>query len=82
MIITLIIAVLIGALIGFIAGKIMKSENGFWVNAALGIAGSFVGGIIGKLLGAGSGSSILNYVLSVAGACLVIWVVRKLKQSD
>ena len=42
----------------------------------LGIAGSFIGGVIGRLLGiTGAG----GLVLSVLGALLLLWVVPKLR---
>lgn len=77
MLIKLIVEILIGALCGYIAGKIMKAKKGFWINALLGILGGAVGGFIGNLLGVGGGW-LTGIVLSVAGACLVIWICRKI----
>jgi uncharacterized membrane protein YeaQ/YmgE (transglycosylase-associated protein family) len=79
MLIKIIIEVIIGAIVGSIAGKIMDNQRvGFWKNAALGVVGGFVGGLIGNLIGIGGGA--LGFFLSVAGACLVIWICRKLKK--
>ncbi len=78
--IKIIVFILIGALIGCLAGKIMGSEKqGFVRNALLGLLGSIVGGWIGNLLKIGGGW-LSGLVLSVAGACLVIFLVEKLKK--
>ncbi len=79
MLIKIIVAILLGALSGFLAGKIMKSKNGFWVNVLLGIVGGAVGGWLGSLIGLGGGW-LMSLVLSVAGACLVIWLSRLIKK--
>lgn len=79
--IKLIIDLIIGAIIGSIAGKIMETgKNGFWMNALYGIGGGFIGGLIGNLLHIGSGW-LVHIVLSVIGACLVIFIIKKLKES-
>lgn len=76
--IALIIEILLGAFVGSIAGKIMDNgKMGFWKNAALGIVGGFVGGRVGGLIGVAGGA--MGFIMSVAGACLVIWVVRMIK---
>jgi uncharacterized membrane protein YeaQ/YmgE (transglycosylase-associated protein family) len=73
----IITTILIGALAGWIAGKIMKERGGFWFNAALGIAGSFVGYAAAGIIGiTASKVSIGGIGLSVLGACLIIWIVR------
>lgn len=75
-----IVFLLIGALIGCIAGKIMGHEKqGFLRNALLGLVGSIVGGWIGNLLKIGSGW-ISGIILSVIGACLVMFLIEKLKK--
>ena len=80
MLIKLLIEILMGALAGWIAGKIMKVKKGFWWNVLLGIAGGFVGGLIGNLLGIGGGW-ITGLILAVGGACLVIWIAQKITKS-
>ena len=81
MFITLLLWLLFGALVGWIAGIIMKSQNTLLWNIILGIIGSFVGGFIATLIGIGSdfSFSIANIIISVAGACLVIFLARVLK---
>lgn len=74
MLIAILIAILTGALIGWIAGLIMKSKHGFWVNCLIGIIGSALGNAIGNIMGIGSG--ILGIVCSIAGTCLLIVICR------
>ena len=76
----LIISLIIGAIVGWVAGIIMKSNNGLLVNIILGLAGGFVGRLIfGKLSGGllpGSG----DIIFSVVGACILIAIVRFFKR--
>lgn len=77
----ILISVCVGALIGWLAGILMNSKNGFLMNALLGIAGSVVGRFLAALIGIHANKiSIGGILISVAGACLVIWAVRKLKK--
>lgn len=79
MIWNLIVTVCIGALAGWLAGKIMNVRGSFWFNALLGIVGSFVGMLLAGLIGiSASKVSIGGVLISVGGACLVIWLVRKI----
>jgi uncharacterized membrane protein YeaQ/YmgE (transglycosylase-associated protein family) len=74
----LIWMLLIGALVGFLAGKIMKG-SGF---GALGniVVGSILGGFVFGLLGIYSGSLIGSLIMSVIGACLLLWIVGMIKR--
>ena len=75
----IIITILIGALVGWLAGLIMKTNHGFWIRVLLGIVGSAVGRLIAGLIGISAKPvSIGGIIISVAGACLVVWLVRKL----
>ena len=84
MLIAILLWLLFGALVGWLAGIIMKSKGSLLRNIVLGIVGSIVGGFIASLLGfgnlgAGFSFSIVNILISVVGACLLIFVVRLLK---
>ena len=75
----IIVTILIGALVGWIAGQLMNMKGGFWLHVVLGIVGSIVGGILAGLIGISAKQvSIGGVIISVAGACLVIWLVRKI----
>ena len=78
MLIKLIIELVIGGLCGFAANKIMKSDSGSILkNVILGIVGGLVGGFLGNLIGIGEGW-LTGILLSIGGACLVVWLARKL----
>ena len=84
MLIAILLWLLFGALVGWIAGMIMKSGSSLVGNILFGIIGSFVGGFVAALLGFGSlGGAftfdIVNIAISIAGACLVIFLVGLLK---
>ena len=79
MLINIIITILIGALVGWLAGLIMKTNHGFWLRVLLGVVGSAVGRLIAGLLGIHAETvSIGGILISVVGACLVVWLMRKL----
>ena len=61
---------------GWIAGKIMKSEQNLIINLILGLVGGVIGGLIGSILGI-SGGWVVGLILSVVGACILIWLYRK-----
>lgn len=66
-----------GALVGWIAGKLMKNEGGLLRNILIGIAGSTVGSVIFDFLGFYAHGFFASLLVSVAGACLLIWLVQK-----
>ena len=75
-------------LLGLIAGAIAKAihagpDPGGWViTILLGIAGAFVGGLIGSLIGWGAvdSFSIKNLILAVGGSILLLWLYRMMKK--
>ena len=70
-----IFSLLIGALAGYIAGRIMGSETSTVRNIVL---GSFVGEFLFGLLGIHASGSFSSFAISVIGACICIWIGRKL----
>lgn len=75
-----LVSLVIGALVGGIAAKIMGQEKqGCLRNILLGLLGSAVGGLIGGLLHFGNGW-LASLILSVIGACLVLFIIEKLKK--
>lgn len=74
----LIGSLITGAIIGWIASKIMNSESGLLRNIVVGIVGSFVGSFLFGLLGFYAFGWFANLVISVIGACVFIWLGRKL----
>lgn len=71
---------LIGAIAGWLAGKIMGCRGSLFRNILLGLVGSVVGGAVAGLLNIYAGSWIGSILISAAGACLCIFLTRKLRQ--
>ena len=67
-----------GALVGWIAGKLMDMEGSLLRNIVVGVVGSMVGSFVFGLIGLYAYGVIANLIVSVAGACLFIWIGRKL----
>ena len=72
----ILISLVLGAIAGWLAGKIMGSEGSLLRNIILGIIGGVVGSIVLGLIGIGGSGYLGTIIVSVVGACLVIWVVR------
>ena len=78
MILSWIIKIALWALAGFIAGKIMDGKpNSLLANILLGLVGGVVGSLLFSLIGLGSISGIGNIIVSVVGACVVLFLVKK-----
>lgn len=73
-----IVSLIIGGVSGWLAGKIMNSEGSLLRNIILGLVGGLVGGLIGKIIGIGATGFIGSVIISVAGACLLIWLAKKI----
>ncbi len=69
---------IMGALVGWIAGKLMDMEGSLPRNIVVGVVGSVVGNLVFGLLGFYTYGVIANLLVSIVGACLFIWVGRKL----
>lgn len=76
--------IILGALSGWIASMIMKKNEsmGAIANIITGIIGAFIGGIVFNLIGAEkvTGLNIYSVLVSVVGACILLWVVGKFKK--
>lgn len=67
-----------GALVGWIAGGLMGERNGLMGNIIIGIIGLVVGGVLFGLLGFYAYGFFANLVVSVVGACVFLWLGRRL----
>ena len=74
----LIWSIIIGAIAGCIASAFMNEKSGLIKNILLGILGGFVGGFLFGLIGFHADGTIARLVVSVIGACICIWIGRKL----
>lgn len=71
----------IGAVAGWLAGNIMKGGGfGLLGNILVGVIGAAVGGWVFGLLGITANGLIGSLVTAVAGAALLLYVVRLLKK--
>ena len=78
MIFSWIIKIALWALAGFLASKIMKGRpDGLLSNILLGLVGGAVGSFLFSLIGLDSINGIGNIIVSVVGACAVLFVVKK-----
>ncbi len=75
LIVSIVLTILVGALIGWLAGLLMKSKHGFWMNCLLGIVGAALGGWLAGVIGIG-GNFIVKLLVEVLGTCLLIFIVR------
>ena len=71
-------AIIMGALVGGIAGKLMNQEGGLLRNIVVGVIGSFVGSLVFGLVGFSAHGLFANLVVGIVGACLFIWLGRKI----
>jgi len=71
-------AIIIGLIVGALAKLIMpgKDPGGIIVTILLGIAGSFLGTFIGRMLGFYGSGQAAGFLMSLAGAILLLWIYR------
>ena len=77
----IIVSLALGALAGWLAGIIMKSSNGLLLNIILGLVGGIVGGYVFGLIGITFFGVVGTIIRAIAGACLVIFIVRLIKKN-
>ncbi len=72
--------IVMGLIVGVLAKIIMpgKDPGGFFITILLGIAGAFVGGFIGSVLGLGAvtGFNIGSLLLAIGGAVILLLLYR------
>ncbi len=72
-------ALIIGGIVGWLASMVMKTnaQMGLVANVLVGIGGSMLGFWIAGLFGMAPGG-ILRFVVALAGAALLIFILQKL----
>jgi uncharacterized membrane protein YeaQ/YmgE (transglycosylase-associated protein family) len=75
-----IISLIIGGIVGWLASIVMKTnaQMGLVANVLVGIVGSSLGFWIAGLLGMEPTGGILRFVVAIAGAALLIFILGKL----
>lgn len=73
--------IIFGLIVGGIAKLMMpgKDPGGLFVTMCLGIAGSFLGGFLASAVGWYGPGRQAGFVLSIAGAILLLWIYRQLQ---
>ena len=73
--------ILFGLVVGVVAKLLMpgRDPGGFIITTLLGIVGAVVGGFLGRLLGLCPGWRGAGYLMSIAGAILVLFVYHRIK---
>lgn len=75
----LIISLIVGGVVGWLASIIMKTDAqmGLVANVLVGVIGSWLGFIVAGLMGI-SASGIGRFLVAIAGAALLIVILRAL----
>ena len=72
--------IVLGLVVGALAKLVMPGDDpgGFIVTILLGIAGAFLGGMIGTMLGVGSitGFNMMSILLAIVGAVILLVIYR------
>jgi len=73
-------ALIIGGIVGWIASMFMKTnaQMGLVANVLVGVVGSMLGFWAAGLLGLAPSGGILRFIVSIAGAALLIFILQKL----
>jgi uncharacterized membrane protein YeaQ/YmgE (transglycosylase-associated protein family) len=76
----LIVSLLLGALIGWLASLVMKTnaQMGTIANIVVGIVGAWLGGVLAGMLGFMAVTMLSSVIVSVAGACALIAILKAL----
>ena len=74
----LILTIVVGGIIGWLASLAMKTDAqmGKFANVIVGIVGASVGFWGAGLLGVGGGGFVVQMLIAVAGAIVLIWVLK------
>ena len=55
----------------------MKSKRGLLGNLVVGVAGAFIGGFIGKVLGLTATGLLGGLILATIGAVVLLWLINR-----
>ena len=76
----LIITLVVGGIVGWLASIVMKTnaQMGLIANVVVGIVGSFLGSWLAGALGLAAAGTIASWLIAVAGAVILIVILRAL----
>ena len=74
----LLTAIIVGGIIGWIASMAMKTnaQMGSIANVIVGIVGSTLGFWLAGVLGLAAGGPIVAWLIAIAGACILIALLK------
>lgn len=77
---SLIISLIVGGIVGWLASIVMKTnaQMGWIANVLVGVVGSAIGFWIAGTLGLAAGGGIVRFLVAIAGAVLLIVILRAL----
>jgi len=75
-----IVTIVVGGIVGWLASMLMKTDKqmGIFANVVVGIVGSSVGFWLAGMLGFAAYGPIAQWAVAVAGAAVLIFVLKKL----
>ena len=75
-----IVTLVVGGIIGWLASILMKTNNqmGIIANVIVGIIGSSLGFWLAAMLGLAAYGAIASWIVAVAGAVLLIFILKAL----
>ena len=76
----LIVSLIIGGIVGWLASIVMKTnaQMGILANVIVGIVGSALGFWLAGVLGLGTGGAVAQWLVSIAGAAILIGLLKAL----
>ncbi len=74
----IIVSLIIGAVVGWLASLVMKTnaQMGSIANVIVGIVGSTLGFWLAGVLGLAAGGPIVAWLIAIAGACILIALLK------
>lgn len=73
-----IVTLVVGGIVGWLASILMKTnaQMGLVANVIVGVVGSLIGFWLAGLLGLAVYGSIVRWLVAVAGAAILIWILK------
>jgi uncharacterized membrane protein YeaQ/YmgE (transglycosylase-associated protein family) len=75
-----VISIVIGGIVGWLASMFMKTDAqmGLVANVLVGVVGSLLGFWLAGLVGLAPTGGIVRFIVAIAGAALLIFILQKL----